>query len=1087
MAIHILSKNGYEQAQLAYAEGMLNTPMILHRARKGYYGFLSNDEQKRLKLILSDYSQDQAAFAILLIGYCHSHTLLRNVFGGIDDYTELLLPDNMLSDNGFLHLLNTTDAISDEQYREVELIGWLYQFYISEKKDEVFAGFNKNKKAEIKDIPAATQFFTPNWIVKYLVQNTVGKIWIDLHPKSPIKNEMKYLVKTNPQNLRFDNKTATITNVSQVRLLDPASGSGHILVEGFDLLYKMYKEEYYSDEEAVESILKNNLFGLDIDKRAVQLAQFAVLLKAAKVFPIVLKKGWIPIIYAMPEPYYFSRQEILDYLGHAGRVYEKYLSSVLALMQEAQNLGSIMRFDLPDQVRVFIINHLQELQQKQSLSFHEQAILPRIKTFIQVYKILSSQYETVVTNPPYMQQKNMNGKLKNYVNTNYILTKSDLFAVFMDVCFNLKCKFGFIGMINQNNWMFLSSYEELREKILTEYGIASMIHLGTRTFDELTGEKVQSTAFILENKRPDQKGTYYRLVNYKTNKEKEENFLNGNNRYNDISQDNFRKIPRNRIGYWLSDLFLSVFNNPVLNKLYEPRSGVLTGKDPLFVRNWQEVSIKKIGFHILSHSEMIEKNFKWIPITNGGAFRRWYGNLYNIVNLKDGGYSIRNLQNNNYRLRNPKYYFIHGINWTLFMSGNFSVRESPVGILFGNGSRTFFPKKQDIMYLLGIFNSQVVTRILEIYNPTTNFVNEDIADIPVIYEQKTLRQNAINYSECNLSISKRDWDSHETSWDFQLNPLLGLKTSNLKQSYQVWLKNVSKDFYILHHNEEELNGIFIEIYGLQKELIKDVPLKEITILQDELDYDILEQLKQPYEDQLAPVKKEVVMYQLISYAIGCFMGRYRLNNPGLHIAHRNPTKEETANYIYNSNEFEINDDAIIPLMGSACDFPDDAVIRFKYFLDIIWGERTRIENLNFLQECLDQDVEKFIVKDFWKVHCRMYSKKPIYWLFTSQKGAFQVLVYMHRMNAFTVEKIRSKYLMDHLRNFRSKISLMEKSESSLNTQDYRTLDKLRRSLQECEQYDMALKPIADKQIIFDLDDGVTENYKLFKGVVAEIK
>lgn len=1093
MAIHILSKNGYEQSQLDYAEGMQHTPLILQRARQGFYGFLSSDEQQRLKRILADYNQDKTAFAILLIGYCHSHVLLNKVFGSIDDYTELLLPDNMLSDNGFLHLLNTTDAISDEKYQEVELIGWLYQFYISEKKDEVFANFKKNQKAEAKDIPAATQIFTPNWIVKYMVQNTVGKLWLDLHPNSPVKQELKYLVES--ENSEYGNPI--IHEVSGIKLLDPASGSGHILVEGFDLLFKIYKEEYYSDEEAVESILNNNLFGLDIDKRAAQLAQFAVLLKAAKMLPSIFKKGWIPHIYSMPEPYEFSRQERLDFLGSDGIIYESHLSQILTLMQQAQNLGSIMRFDVPFQARNFITNRLQHLLQKTSLSFVEQTVLSRIMPFIQVYAILSDKYEAVAANPPYMGQKNMNGDLKNYVNANYALSKSDLFAVFMEVCSNLLKKGGFYGMINQHSWMFLSSFEGLRNKIFNNQCIRSMVHLGPRTFGEVSGEVVQSTSFIIENiVVKDAEGIYYRLVDYSNSEEKHKNFLLRWNEYKNIPQTNFSKIPESPIAYWVSDNFFKIFNEKQMLDFGDSCIGMRTGDNSQFLRYWFEISPNKLGIGYKSSFEAQESKKKWFPYCKGGSFRRWFGNNDFVVNWENNGFAIKENtklvypqlgDNLGWKISNEHYYFKAGLTWSGVGANIFGVRMFPEGMLFDSGANSYFVfDEQNYFYFAGLLNTSLINNIIKILNPTINTGCGVIAVLPAIVRKESL-ESVNNLVECNFLISKNDWDSRETSWDFQQHPLITTYTSNLKICFRSWLHKVSSDFFLLHHNEEELNRIFIDIYGLQDELTPDVPLNEVTILQDEMDYYALEQMRPPYEGQIVPVKKGVIMQQLISYAIGCFMGRYRLDKPGLHIAHPNPAKEETASYVFNGYKVEIDTDAIIPLMGSNCEFPDDAVNRIKTFLDLVWGENTRIENLNFLQDCIDQDLEKFLVKDFWKFHCSMYKKKPIYWLFSSPKGAFQALVYMHRMNAFTVEKIRSKYLMDHLRSLRSRISLLEKSESSLSAQDFKKLDKLRKELQECEQYDIILKSIADKQIPLDLDDGVTENYKLYKGAVAEIK
>lgn len=638
MAIHILSKNGYEQPLLSFAQGLMHTPAILQQARQGHYSFLNAAEQQRVKPLLADFSEDSSAFAILLIGYCHSHPLISRVFGSIDDYTELLLPDDMLSDQGFLHLLNTTDAIPEAQYREVELIGWLYQFYISKKKDEVFAGFKKNRKAEAAEIPAATQIFTPNWIVKYMVENTVGKLWLDLHPGSPLKAGMRYLVEGD----QAEYSHPIIREAREIKLLDPACGSGHILVEGFDLLFRMYKEEYYADEEAVASILQHNLFGLDIDKRAAQLARFALLLKAAQVFPAVLKRGWLPNIFAMPEACNFSRQEILDFLGRDGMAYEQPLTAALSLMQQAQNLGSIMRFDLPEEARTFILNRLHSLQQNPAPSFHEQAVLPRITPFLRVMEILTDRYEAVAANPPYMGQKNMNGGLKAYVNDHYPVSKSDLFAVFMEVCTELLVKNGLYGMINQQSWMFLSSYEALRKFVLEKQHIRSMLHLGPRTFDELSGEVVQNTAFVIENEFQEQaSGNYFRLVDYRSSEEKHVNFINRSGAFLNISQTNFSKIPGHPIAYWASNRIIQSFSSDKIGQVLTTREGMATSDNERFLRLWHEINFSMISFNCTSEEDSVNCN-KWFPYNKGGEYRKWYGNNEFCVEYEKKGFNIKN-------------------------------------------------------------------------------------------------------------------------------------------------------------------------------------------------------------------------------------------------------------------------------------------------------------------------------------------------------------------------------------------------------------------------------------------------------------
>jgi hypothetical protein len=639
MALQIMSKNEYMEAQLAYVPGMSNTPQILQKARQGQYSFLSSNEQERLKRIITDFSKEQEAFALLLVGYCHSNKMLNNVFGRLDDYTELLLPDNMLQDTGFLNLLNTTDAITDEQYKEVELIGWLYQFYISERKDEVFASFKKKKKAEAKDIPAATQIFTPNWIVKYMVQNTVGKIWLDKNPNSKIKSSLKYLVENDSDS----NSEPIISEVSQLTLIDPAAGSGHILVEGFDLLYQMYMEEYYTPEEAVESILKKNLFGLDIDDRAAQLANFAILLKAAKQYRDVFTKGWLPNVYAMPEYATFSEQEIQDFLGTNVADFEKELMSALRLMEQAKNLGSVMKLNLSDDARVFIQKRFNEIKNSDFRDLNTEIVYQKIKSFIPVLLALSIKYKAVVANPPYMGSGSMNNDLKNYLNVNYSETKSDLMTVFMDVIPNMTVDKSRFALINLPSWLFISSYEDLRKKYINNYRFDSLLHMGRGIF----GIDFGSVAFsMIKDSKENSVGSYFKLhernfqhilygdieklflySNKKTNYKYDFNLYRGEDGiteipsngtlsgqrlfYQNINQSNFLKVPGFPIAFWVSDLILEIFqNSDKASKHYIIKEGLKTGFNEGFIRYWFEVS--KFDISIYS-------GCKYFPHTKGGG------------------------------------------------------------------------------------------------------------------------------------------------------------------------------------------------------------------------------------------------------------------------------------------------------------------------------------------------------------------------------------------------------------------------------------------------------------------------------------
>jgi hypothetical protein len=1125
MAIRILSKNGYDVPQLEYGADGAQTPLILQRARRGQFAFLNKEEQTRLKQVLTDYSKDTQAFAILLTGYCHSHSLLNSIFGRLDDYTELLLPADMLNETGFIHFLNTTTAISDDDYRQVELIGWLYQFYISEKKDQVFAQFKKNQKAEAKDIPAATQIFTPNWIVKYMVENTVGKIWLDKHPGSPLKAGWKYLVESPDQPLG----DPLISEISQLKLLDPAAGSGHILVEGFELLFQMYLEEYYMPEEAVESILKNNLFGLDIDLRAAQLARFAILMKAASKYPEILQKNILPKVFAMPEPASFSRQEILDFLGSEGRPYEEKLGEALRLMQQAQNLGSVMKFDFSAEERSFIVNRLENLKYKAFRDNLEEVLLQKIAPFIEVLVILTDRYEAIAANPPYMGQGNMNGELKQYVNQHYPLSKSDLFAVFIEVMIDRLESNARLGCITMESWMFLSSYEKLRNYLLNNYSIVSLAHFGWH----IIGIAFGTASLILEKSKETKSGQY----SYLTIEDMDRNLnvpivfpKKDNGRFAILEQSKFSKIPGSPIAYSLSDKFIIAFDHKPIGFYGKAVLGMNSTNNELFVKFWFEIDNSNFHKSCVNHEDTIGVK-KWFPYNKGGVYRKWFGNRLHVLNWKNKGEDIHRYNNIDFEhkgapVRGKQFQFKESISWSFVTSGNFAVRFSPPGSLFDVAGSSLFASHEKIFHLLGFLNCNIASYILKIIAPTLNFQVGNISSLPVA---SIFIDEIENTAKHCISISIEDWNIHETSWDFKTTPLfdallgdIGMSSSQfvksrLQSALQngVFLEKVVQDyvalwsllFYRLHKNEEELNRIFIDIYGLNEELHPQVPLKDITILQEELDTKALEKTEkalqkrrqwkleqgkwQLFEDESKPlpelpIKRDVVMKQLVSYSIGCMMGRYRLDQPGLHIAQPNPTHEEVCTYDFNGHEFEIDDDGIIPLMGSNCTFPDDAVNRFNYFLEVVWGAETLTQNKNFLVDCLNQEIEKYLVKDFWKDHCQTYKKKPIYWLFASEKGAFQVLTYMHRMNRFTAEKIRSKYLLKHLQYLQQEIGLLENM-SGLSRDEQKRLDTLRTQYDECVRYELLLKDCADHQIEFDLDDGVTVNYELFKGVVAPIK
>lgn len=1117
MAIRILAKNGYIPPQLEYESELLHVPIIVGNARRGLIPEMAIENRNQLNDLLKDDSAETEQFALLITAYCRSNKLLNRVFGRLNDYTELLLPKNILSGNGFIQLLNDNGFISDDDYKEAELIGWLYQFYISEKKDEVFKSFKKKKKAEAEDIPAATQIFTPNWIVKYMVQNTLGRIWLDLNPDSNIKFKMDFLVE-NPDAIESE---PLVSEVAALKLLDPACGSGHILVEGFDLLFDMYMEEGYSTREATRSILLNNLYGLDIDLRAAQLANFALLLKAAAKDPTILEEDIVPQVYAMPEPHEFSDECLKSFLDD-GVQYKEKLKEALTLMLQSQNLGSIMKFDISLEMRNGLQTQLTYWEKRQNtisdifLKEEFSYLLP----YIRIILLLTDKYEAVAANPPYMGSGNMNAELKEFVNKNYPDGKSDLATAFMQFFKYITTEKGLYSFITPPSWMFLSTYEKLRREIIEETSIESLLHLSRGVFGADFGSV---STVIKKDMNSESKGVYYRLVERtfqefeqdhlrilflkvkenhdfrylfaeytKTTNEIKYNKKGGIIYYEHISQSNFEKIPGSPIAYWVSESLLSTFITHENISFYaDVKSGLSTGDNNLFVRLWHETSYSKI-FLVNSDSYIDRKEYKWIPYNKGGGVRKWYGNNGLVVNWENEARDIKQMGSGTFR--NPTYYFKPGITWSGMTSSYVSYRTVDTGFVFDSnkGPMIFVKdtfKKNLSSYCLGFLNTKISNSYTNIFNPTVSTQIGDVEKIVLIVDDK-LYDTVIIISNKVQNISRLEWDSRETSWDFKENELIKQQKSTLNESYQSYLVYWNEQFTLLHTNEEELNRIFIDIYGLQDELTPEVKLKDITILQEELDYNVLGELTEmeqlPDPSQL-PIKADEVMKQFVSYAIGCIMGRYKLDQPGLHIAHLNPTDEELLPYNYRDKKFIIDDDAIVPLMGTSCGFADNALQRVKSLIRQVWGFETEIENINFLEESLGKDLETYLVNDFWNDHCKRYQKRPIYWLFSSPKGAFQVLVYVHRMNKYTVDKIRSNYLLKHIQNLSSKREMLEKESASLDRKGQRELTKIANDLEECRAYDMVLKNVADQQIEFDLDDGVKVNYAKFDGVVAKIK
>lgn len=1113
VAIRILQKNGLCAPILDYVDES-RTPLIVDEARQGKLPQMKEEIRQRLMELLDDDTKVTEQFAVLITAWCHDNPIINSCFGSMGDYTELLLPNNILTEGSFVDMLNHTEFVTDEDFQSPELIGWLYQFYISERKDEVFA---KKGKFEADEIPAATQIFTPNWIVKYMVQNTVGRIYLDNNPyEMQLQKKWQYLVEPS-ENASADS-ILKYEELTDLKVADLACGSGHILNECFDLLYDLYIAEGYGRGEAVENIFAHNLTGIDLDTRAKQLATFALLLKACQKDASFADAHCLPNVLTMPKPWDEEKNgDVKGFLHHffqgqENNVHANELKECFDLMQDADSLGSIMKFDLSESTRLLL---------KQTVEYWEkEGFVPEpIKEQMPAMKLvlaLTEKYHALVMNPPYMGSANMNVVLSKYVKDYYEQGKADLFSTFMILAIDRLLSNGKYGMINMHSWMFLSSFEALRRTIIKEQKIDSLLHLGPRTFDELSGEVVQNAAFVItkysdlsKKSNIKNKGHYYRLVEGKNCKDKEllfVNILSNDNKelfFKDVDLNNFSIIPGCPFGYWISSSMIKHFENTILDNISEPRSGVMTGNDSLFTRYIHEVSKYNIAHNIYSYDEMVSSNYRWAIVTRGGGFRKWYGNFDLVNDLYKGGINIINA-NGNYRLRDPKYYFLEGITWNMISTISPSFRYVPKGILFGNSAPVLFTK-DDVSYILGFLNSIVASKYLEFINPTINVTKSDVGSLPIVKNGKNISE----LSDANVEISKQDWDAHEPSWDFQTNELLTMNEDVLFKNldykiekhfietgericidpappmpesvewcYDTYCTKWERLFMQLHENEEELNRQFIGIYGLQEELSPEVPLDEITILQ---------QGEVSIENDQLKWHSDVVMKQLISYAVGCMLGRYRLDKPGLHIAHPSPTDEEIAPYMYKGVQYEIDDDGIMPLMPNDCGFSDNASLRLAEFIRTAFGEETQVENLNFVEQCLGKTVEQYFVKDFWKDHKKMYQNRPIYWLFSSKKGAFQVIAYMHRMDAYTVERIRAKYLLPYIENVQAKINDLESRAASLSTQENRQLQRLNTILEECREYHERLQVVAEKAIGFDLDDGVVVNYAKFGDVVAKIK
>ena len=1020
------------------------------------------NEEKINKLLSGEIKSNNAQaeiYRILLVSKCNElNKSIPKLFEYISDYTELLLPDDLLSKDDFLYIMR--EALTDDNCKTVEVIGWLYQYYISEKKDEVFAGFKKNKKATSKEIPAATQLFTPEWIVRYLVENSLGRLWMLNHPESRLIESMKYYVK--PVDIEPD--FIRVKNPEDIKLCDPCCGSGHMLTYAFDILFEIYSELGYTSKDAVEHILKDNLFGIEIDERAGQLAYFALNMKARekvrRFFSLQIEPNICVLNNVM-----FDDEELEIASNFFANKNKTEVKNLLSQFDHADTFGSLI---IPAISDIPTLRQKLTITKKGDLFDSTEEIESKVNKVLDYSEYLSSRYHVVVTNPPYMSK--YDDLFKSFLIKNYPDSKTDLCTAFMERDLRLILPYGYSAMVNMQSWMFLSSYEKLRLKLLKEKIILSMAHIGTKGFDSIGGEVVSTTAFVLSKKSTKQiiKGEYFRLVDTQSEAGKSKAFLEANNNHNhgyyfEVSAEQFEKIPGSPIAYWLSTQMFNVFcSNKNISMVGITKKGIIPGNAEVFLRLWFEVNNENIGYHITSYEKMKQSNFKWFPCMKGGKYKKWYGNQNYLIDMYNDSYSIKySGKNNNYSLGNSNFYFKKGITWTDISSSSFAARYTPEGFLSDSaGPMVYINNDSDLFFSLSLLNSKCAERIFDVISACLHFSVEHIASFPLIQPCDYVKKEIISICVNNIKRSRSDWDSFETSWDFVRHPLLEDRGRGLiSECYERYKERTNEAFFKLKENEEELNRIFIDIYGLQDELKPEEDDSMVSVHRIfDSDSDIPQSMR---KGNYALTKKDVVK-SFISYAVACMFGRYSLDSDGLAFAGGDWDSSKYKSFIP-------DEDNVITVLSSEW-FADDIVSRFREFVKACFGQENLSLNMRFIEDALGTTVRGYFLKSFYEDHVRTYQKRPIYWMFSSPKGYFNALIYLHRYNENT-----PSIVLRYLRQFRSKIS----SEISVLQEDKnneRQVQEYKRILDDLDSYEQILYPIAMNNIQLDLDDGVKVNY-----------
>jgi len=1048
---------------------------------------------------LKDAEKTEELYKYLLIVQCNAlNKILPGMFQKIADYTELLLPDNLLREGSVIQQM--IELIPEDDWKDaVQIIGWLYQYYNSEKKDDVFAALKKNVKITKENIPAATQLFTPDWIVRYMVENSLGRLWLEGHPdvksqllpteeeqsayaagnRDPEDTKWHYYLEEAEQEPEVQAQLAEIRKEyaaltpAQLKVIDPCSGSGHILAYMFDVLMKIYESYGYTTREAVASIVENNLYGLDIDDRAAQLAYFAVMMKARQYDRRFFSRGIQPHVYAIVESNHVDKFAV-DYFCNGDAKLTTAMDTIIKELHDAKEYGSILTVTPQDWSTLY--DRFAEITEDINMS--RETALRELLPLVQVAEALAQKYETVVTNPPYMGMRNMNDKLNDFIKEKYADYKADFFSSFVIHSSEMTKKNGFCGFFTPYVWMFIQSYENMRNYLYNQATIETLIQFEYSAFEEAT---VPVCTFAFRNDYVKRKGCYLRLVDFRGGMEVQrqkslEAILNHKcGFYYEQSTDDFSKIPGSPVAYWVNENVAKAFDTgKTLSSVARTRQGLASSDNNRFLKLWWEPSFVKIGFGMKNAEIAKQSRRKWFPCNKGGEFRKWYGNNVYVVNWENDGkemleYAAKLYGSPTRTIKNIAYYFQGGMTWGTITSGKLSMRHSPVGFIpeHAGGMIPLLHWGEKEEYLLGMMNSNTAMLFLSFLSPTLRFTEGPVGLVPILYDKRYCGNIAHIVKNCE-SDSILDWDSFETSWDFRHHPLLR-KVPTIAEAFEQWQAECDNRFNQLKANEEELNRIFIDIYGLQDELTPEVEDKDVTVRKADLGRDIR---------------------SFISYAVGCMFGRYSLDVDGLTYA-----GGEWDDSKYTS--FAADKDNIIPI----CDdeyFEDDIVGLFVEFVKTVYGADTLDENLKFIADALGgkgqpKDViRNYFLNDFYKDHCKIYQKRPIYWLFDSgKKNGFKALIYMHRYQPDTIARIRTDYVHEQQARYRTAIADLEQRIVNTSTGERVKLNKKLTTLQaqdtEIRTYEEKIHHLADQMISIDLDDGVKKNYAIFQDVLAKIK